>query len=130
MPYKDPEKQREYQKKYKKEYREKNREKIKEYQKEYQKEYREKNKEKQKKYRESEKGRNSVRISKWKSRGILSDNYDELYDRFINTEYCELCSVKLTVDRYNTKTTRCLDHDHKTGLVRNILCIGCNVKRG
>ena len=110
-------------KQYQKEYREKNREK--------QKEYREKNREKQKEYRENYYQHNkSYRISKWKSRGILSDNFDELYEKYINTEYCELCNVNLTEDKRTTKTTRCLDHDHQTGLLRNIVCHCCNIKRG
>jgi hypothetical protein len=35
----------------------------------------------------------------------------------------------LTEDRYNTSTTRVLDHSHITGQFRNILCCACNNRR-
>jgi hypothetical protein len=54
--------------------------------------------------------------------------YDELYEAYLYCGYCENCDVKLTKDRYNTPTTKCMDHDHKTGIFRNILCNSCNIK--
>tara|TARA_Y100000592_G_scaffold68546_1_gene106518 strand:+ start:1297 stop:1731 length:435 start_codon:yes stop_codon:yes gene_type:complete len=143
MSYKDPEYQRKYyekNKERKKQYRIKNKDKKTEYMKEYReknkdkiKEYREKNKEKiaekKKEYNKTPAGIKSSRINNWKYSGIIHDNYDELYERYLNTEFCEECNVKLTEDKKTTKTTRCLDHDHNTGFVRNIVCNSCNVKR-
>ena len=119
--------------KYAQEYRENNKEKITE----YRKEYKQKNKEKiakysreyQKEYNQTPAGIKSYRIRNWKKYGIMNDNYDELYVRYLNTEFCELCNIKLTEDKVMTKTTRCLDHDHETGEVRNIVCHSCNIKR-
>ena len=97
--------------------------------KEYHRQYREKNKEKRKEYYQTPAGKKSRRISDWKRYNIKHDNYDELYERYLNTEFCELCNIKLTEDKVKTKTTRCLDHCHETGEFRNIVCHSCNIKR-
>ena len=116
-----------------KRYYEKNKEKIKERDKEYRAEYRKKNKEKNKEkrrlYLQTPEGKKYNRTSRWKTMGVIHDDFNELYEKYINTELCELCNCKLTVDRYATKTTRCLDHDHTTGEFRNVICNSCNVKR-
>ena len=159
MPYKDPADAKEYQLAYdqknkerkkeyyeknkerKKEYYEKNKEKINQRQKEYRennkekinqrhKEYDQKNKERKKVYNQTPSGLKSSRLSNWKFNGVIHNDFDELYEKYINTEFCELCNVELTVDRQNTSTTRCLDHDHTTGEFRNVICHSCNTKRG
>tara|TARA_R110002049_G_scaffold247064_1_gene421223 strand:- start:17 stop:463 length:447 start_codon:yes stop_codon:yes gene_type:complete len=147
MPYKDPVAQKEYLirnkeriKEYQKEYRRKNKDRKKQFDKEYRennkdkiKEYNEKNKEKiieyNKVYSQSPTRKKSIRISHWKVRGVIHDDFNELYEKYISTEFCELCNVELTVDKTKTKTTRCLDHDHTTGEFRNVICHSCNVKR-
>tara|TARA_R110000822_G_scaffold68076_1_gene165593 strand:+ start:72 stop:464 length:393 start_codon:yes stop_codon:yes gene_type:complete len=85
--------------------------------------------EKQKAYYKTEQGRKSYKINSWKDNGVICENFDNLYDYYVNCKNCEQCDVELTVDRYNTRTTRCLDHCHKTGRFRNVLCNYCNIKR-
>lgn len=106
MPYKDPEKHKEYMKNR----REKNKEKQREYHKNYSK---------------TEKGKRSQRISEWKYKGLISDDYDSIYDRYINTHECDCCKKQIT----EGKAGRIMDHDHKTGKFRNVLCHNCNILR-
>jgi len=134
---------RQYNKEYKKknkekikEYREKNKEKTKEYReknkekaKEYGKKYRENNREKLKNYDKTPKRIKSSRIISWRKQGIKSVNYNEIYERYIHTEFCEVCNIELTDGKPNTHRTRNLDHQHSSGEIRNILCRRCNTQR-
>ena len=55
--------------------------------------------------------------------GITKEEYHNL---FISQENrCLICGTE-----FNTKTSGVVDHDHKTGLVRGILCKKCNTLLG
>ena len=62
-------------------------------------------------------------IYNWKRSGLIYDNYDELYDVYINTMECEHCKTEFTKNNW-----RCMDHNHETGLFRKIICHRCNVR--
>jgi len=96
-----------------KEYREANKEKIKEYQKKYYEANKQKKKEYKKEYNQTENGKKSNRISDWKSNGVISDDFNALYNKYINTNECELCGTCLTNKKH-------LDH------CQNIICGVCN----
>jgi hypothetical protein len=112
-----------------KEHYEKNKDKILEQKKEYKLNNKDKIKEKNKEYFQTEAGKKSSRITKWKKRNVKSEDYDALYEYYLNCKYCENCEVEL-VEGSIGANKKCLDHDHKTGLFRNILCHSCNIRRG
>jgi len=86
-------------------------------------------KQRMKEYRQSEAGKKSARITQWKRFGVISDDFNALHDKWKNTTYCEECNVELC-EGNNGTNKKTLDHDHNTGLFRNIICNRCNVKRG
>ena len=130
-------------KEYLKQYYQKNKDKINARQKEWhknnkdkinarQKEYDKNHKEQKKEYRQTPKGKKIIRIRNWKYQGIITDDYDQLYNHYLKTAYCDACKVELTYGRPSTATTKCVDHDHSitdAPNFRNILCNACNVKR-
>ncbi len=72
----------------------------------------------------------SKRISRWKARGIICDDWDALYERYLSTTHCEKCDVELTGSNPRTRTSKCVDHDHSIKdreNVRGILCNACNL---
>jgi hypothetical protein len=97
-----------------KQYRQNNKESINEYMKEY---------------RKTHACKKSSRITNWKKSGVKCDDFNSLYDKYINCKNCEECNVELQEGNAK-KNKKCLDHDHKTGLFRNIICNRCNTIRG
>ena len=85
------------------------------------KEYYAENKDKIKKYNQTETRKKTKRITNWKRSGVLCDNFDELYNKYMNTNECDVCKHDFS------KYKKSLDHCHKTGLFRQILCHRCNV---
>ena len=128
-------------KEYQKEYKLKNKEKLREYQKEWRLKNKEKVKEQQKQYRlqntdklneyrrehfKTESGRKTQRIQTWKKRNVICDDWNTMYENFMNCKNCELCNIEFTID--NKKFDKVLDHDHISGKIRNIICRTCNNK--
>ena len=88
-----------------KQYYQKNKEKCKEY---YLK-HKEEIKEYQKEYNQTPKRIKTYKISNWKRYGVIHDDFDKLYEHYINTNECNVCKVIFTDNNW-----KCLDHDHET----------------
>ena len=135
MPYSgSPEEQKEKQRLYNlknkektKDWRIKNKDKVKQKQKEYREKNKDRIKEYNKQYHQTPAGKKFARISNWRKSGVMCDDWDALYQKYLTTHLCQLCSCPLTEDSISTSTTRCLDHCHDTGLFRNVLCWNCNI---
>tara|TARA_R110000823_G_scaffold102209_1_gene219262 strand:- start:864 stop:1391 length:528 start_codon:yes stop_codon:yes gene_type:complete len=64
----------------------------------------------------------SKMISTWKHKGVVYNNFDTLYQHYIETLNCEWCGKVFE----NTRE-RHLDHDHSTGAFRLVVCHKCNI---
>ena len=62
-------------------------------------------------------------ICNWKIYGVIYEDFDDLYEVYMNTMKCQHCDKT-----FETSFDRCLDHNHETGLFRMILCRGCNIR--
>jgi len=63
------------------------------------------------------------KINDWKHKGLI-DDYEMVYERYINTIHCDLCNVELTTGV--SKFGKCMDHCHISGKFRNVVCKTCN----
>ena len=67
-----------------------------------------------------------IKIRKWKKPprsgglGLISNDYNAIYNRWKNSTHCENCGHNYSY------WYKCMDHCHLTGVFRNILCHSCN----
>tara|TARA_R100001244_G_scaffold116552_1_gene86644 strand:- start:2166 stop:2702 length:537 start_codon:yes stop_codon:yes gene_type:complete len=111
-------------------YHEKNKEQLNAYNKQYyndnrgilnkkSREYQANNKEQAREYKKN--NPDKAKISSWKYQGVIHHDYNALYDRYINTHICDVCAYP-----FDKTNWRCIDHDHSTGLFRQVICHNCN----
>ena len=132
----DKEKKKEYNRRYRAEHREKR----KEYRKRYNAEHKEKQKEYQKRY-SAEHPKHRMywsRLSSWKRAGI-GINWAEYAQKWLKqNRKCAICDRKLILwyikgispEHYKSSMVACVDHNHRTGQVRDLLCTNCNYVEG
>lgn len=66
-----------------------------------------------------------MRTYNWIRKGLVVEDNDELdliYKRWNETNVCDHCKTDFV-----TLFHKCMDHDHRDGKFRNILCRSCNV---
>ena len=107
-------------------YRKDNKEKIKIQKAEYYLKNREKISKYDKEYNKTDKGLKVNRLSHWRQRGLITEDIDKIYQRYLSTKECDNCGIELDQDE---ATKKCMDHSHTTGEFRNILCKVCNFTR-
>jgi len=108
---------------YKKEHYQKNKQKYKQNHKEYYHKNKEKvyQQSKEWKINNKEKYKKSKKISEWKRRGLICQNYDQVYQLYLDSTQCDTCGCK-----YTNKNVKCMDHCHIKGAFRAIVCNICN----
>lgn len=67
-------------------------------------------------------------ISNWKRVGILSEDYDDLYDRYVSCDTCENCRCEFSIKGDGVGNFRTLHHDHNSGEPLMFVCQPCNVR--
>lgn len=125
MPYKDKDKHRKCCSKYQKTHRKE----INQHQREYTHtpEGRKVRRENERRYRLRHKEKVSQRMKKYQLRvwyNITPENYTELLLK--QNGVCAICGKPETTIAYGKVQVLSVDHDHKTGKVRGLLCVGCN----
>ena len=80
-------------------------------------------------YVKTEANKKCKRICKWKRSGVQHPDFDELYNIWKSATNCADCDVELVESGINGANRKCLDHDHTTGLFRDVVCHSCNCRR-
>ena len=78
-------------------------------------------------YYRTDKGRKASQEKSWREKGI-SEMTVELYEQMLIDQNggCYICNK--SVNKNGTRL--CVDHDHKTGKARGLLCHSCNTSLG
>jgi hypothetical protein len=60
--------------------------------------------------------------------GITNQQYEDLYK--VQNGLCAICGKPETSINQHNKMSLAVDHDHKTGIIRGLLCSSCNRRLG
>lgn len=67
----------------------------------------------------------TIEMHRYRKLGVCNARYDEMLTK--QNGACAICNTKLNSSRY---TKLAVDHCHKTGRVRGLLCTACNTAIG
>lgn len=72
----------------------------------------------------------SLRAGLWREYGITLEQYEAMFDA--QNGVCAICgrADRRTATSNATLRRICVDHDHKTGAIRGVLCADCNQAMG
>jgi len=88
-----------------------------------QKEYNEKHKDRYRQNTKNWSSKNGKRMKEWTLKTFYNLSLDEFNDIFEKQNGC--CAI-CGIHQSQLKKTLCVDHDHKTGQIRGLLCNKCN----
>tara|TARA_R110000772_G_scaffold52353_1_gene120033 strand:- start:5008 stop:5448 length:441 start_codon:yes stop_codon:yes gene_type:complete len=79
-------------------------------------------------YDNTPKGKMNNKINKWILSGLVCEDRDEYEFVYFTWLLNEKCENPKCIAEYTENNWKCMDHCHKTGLFRNVLCRNCNNK--
>ena len=77
-------------------------------------------------YKDPEKYKKNQVICRWKRKGLLVEDYNIIYDKWIITNKCDYCNIELQNGQKGLNR-KCMEHNHNTGEFRGICCHKCNM---
>jgi len=81
--------------------------------------------EKSRAYHASAQGKKKHQISYWKRRGLIHDDFDSLYDEYINKRECDKCGEEFGQRGDGTGTYICIAQKFGTKEVESVCCYKC-----
>ncbi len=79
------------------------------------------------KYKQTSNGQKIFKKTCWKQRGLNMYNFEEVYTRYKDAIFCDICECVLDEEGNYNRSKKCMDHDHDNGEFRNIVCFYCNI---
>jgi hypothetical protein len=78
-----------------------------------------------KEYHKSANGRKKHQISYWKRRGLIHDDFETLYDEYLNKKKCDKCDEEFGERGDGTGTYRCIAQKYGSKEVDGVCCYKC-----
>ena len=76
-------------------------------------------------YKDPEKYKKNQVICRWRRKGLLVEDYNIIYDKWINTNKCDYCNIELQNGQKGLNK-KCMEHNHQNHQFRSICCRNCN----
>ncbi len=81
------------------------------------------------KYRQTEKGKMMSLKDAWIRKGLKQD-WKPIWEIYKNCNNCQICDLEFNQILGVGRSNKCMDHNHTTGMFRNVICCSCNVFLG